>query len=99
VEPQGLDILDGRDGDAKKAWFLRGFAPESVFFGILLLKMVADWVELGVSLFNRGFRGFSPIIRGPRARKGTRTQGNSCCDLWFSLWDWVELGKEVKQCC
>jgi hypothetical protein len=38
VEPQGLDILEGRDGDAKKAWFLRGFAPESVFFGIFVVE-------------------------------------------------------------
>jgi hypothetical protein len=59
VEPQGLYILDGRDGDAKKAWFLRGFAPESVFFGILLLRMVADWVEF-YKRFSHREAGFGP---------------------------------------
>jgi len=38
VEPQGLYILDGRDGDAKKAWFLRDFVPDSVFFGIFVVE-------------------------------------------------------------
>jgi len=38
LEPEGLDILEGRDGDVKKAWFVRGFAPESVFFGIFVVE-------------------------------------------------------------
>ena len=44
VEPQGLYILDGRD--AKKAWFLRGFAPESVFFGIFVVENGGGWGKM-----------------------------------------------------
>ena len=38
VELEGLDILEGRHGDTKKAWFLRVFTPESVFFGIFVVE-------------------------------------------------------------
>jgi hypothetical protein len=53
MELEGLDIPEGRDGDAKKAWFLRGFVPDSVFFGIFVVENGGGLGRIGRSEIKR----------------------------------------------